>query len=122
MINYVIGGRGSGKTTKLIKMSAETGYPIVVTDSIRREDLLSLAKTLNFKIPLPITYIEWMNQSYLFPYRMREDRIKDVYIDNVDDLLTQIFNGVSIHTVTLTGPIEVERLERDDSCGFQNNN
>ena len=52
----IIRGRGQGKTCDLIKLSAESGLPIVVSDYQRRNHIIKAAHCLGIKIPEPIVY------------------------------------------------------------------
>ena len=53
-MKIITGKKGSGKTTELIKESAESKYPIVVANYSHELHILELAKTLKFDIPQPI--------------------------------------------------------------------
>jgi hypothetical protein len=47
--------RGEGKTTELIKLSAETGYRIVVHDDHLVKIISEKAKEMNLEVPFPIS-------------------------------------------------------------------
>lgn len=48
--------RGCGKTVLLIRLSAKTGYPIVVSSTVEVERIKEIAKTLKLIIPSPVFY------------------------------------------------------------------
>lgn len=48
------GPRGSGKTTRLIEMSAQTGYPIIEPTGWMVDVVKDMAKARGLKIPEPI--------------------------------------------------------------------
>lgn len=54
-IDYIIGGRGTGKTAKLVRLSAETGAPIVAISEVSVKYIKNLAERLAYKIPEPYT-------------------------------------------------------------------
>lgn len=58
MMNFVTGGRGSGKTTALIYTSAVTGYPIVTDSYHKAEYIKRQAEKLNVKIPQPTCLVD----------------------------------------------------------------
>lgn len=71
--------RGTGKTTKLIKMSAENNYPIIVRHRLSKEFILDKAKRMNLVIPEPISLDEFENRSL-----SNKQQNYDAYL--VDDL------------------------------------
>lgn len=52
-MNIIVGGRRTGKTLELIKMSAETGAVIFVLTYQRAECIENMAKKLGYDIPKP---------------------------------------------------------------------
>ncbi len=50
----IVGQRQAGKTTELIKMSAETGYPIVAPYFYQADAIERRARQLGLEIPKPI--------------------------------------------------------------------
>lgn len=71
--------RYTGKTTKLIKMSAEKNYPIITRHQPSKKYILDKAKRMNLVIPEPISLDEFQNGS------MRGKRL-DYVAYLVDDL------------------------------------
>lgn len=90
----IIGKRGSGKTTKLIIESAETGEYIVVANGREAQEVSRMAKEMNFKIPFPLTYRELICKNY---YR---GGVKGLLLDNVERFLEYVSDGL-ITTFTL---------------------
>ncbi|MDV3880746.1 hypothetical protein BAS06_09335 [Elizabethkingia miricola] len=69
---------GSGKTTKLIQLSAETGA-IIVTINLKSADRIErMAKELLKAIPQPITYTEFINGNYYAP------GVRGLLFDDID--------------------------------------
>ena len=56
--NIIIGGRGSGRTTELIRMSAENNIYIVCLDRRRALNIAAMAREMGLIIPFPITVEE----------------------------------------------------------------
>lgn len=50
----VLGNRGTGKTTKLIDFSSETGYRLIVPSKNEQDSVLRQALAMNVSIPKPI--------------------------------------------------------------------
>jgi hypothetical protein len=90
----IVGDRGSGKTTHLIKESAETFYYIVCLDATEVDMIIRMARRLKLDIPHPLTYEEFLERRYS-PYG-----VKGLLIDNVDRLVRYI-SMVTVYTITL---------------------
>ena len=56
--------RASGKTTMLIKESAETGKPIIVANNMRVNDLAQQAEEMGLRIPEPVSVSRWITNDY----------------------------------------------------------
>lgn len=56
MAKVYISARQCGKTTALVKQSAETGIPIAVASYQMAKHVQTLAKQLKLDIPEPVTY------------------------------------------------------------------
>ncbi len=93
--------RGEGKTTDLIKLSAERGGYIVCRNIDEASNIAYMANVLKLNIPHPITYDEFINKRY--------GEIKEFYIDNVENLLLYM-SRTPIHTITLTKEEEVDYI------------
>ena len=96
-MNWIIKERGTGKTTELIKKSSETGYYIIVATRQNARNVFELARSMKIDIPFPITIDEYFRGD-----KMRGSYVKNVLIDDVDEILKTIFNTVIIDTCTLT--------------------
>lgn len=99
-MNITIGERCSGKTTKLIKRSNVIGIPILTATKFRAEALYRDAERMGLKIPSPITIEKYLRDRDTFKY-------SDVFrggllIDDVEDVLQQIFAGIPIREVTIS--------------------
>lgn len=97
-VKVIIGGRGSGKTTNLIKMCAKKGGYIVCQHRREAHRIFWMAKDMEVDIPHPITYDEFLNGRY---YGLG---VRIVYIDNADMLVQAIAlrGGVEVNAITLT--------------------
>lgn len=74
----ISGGRGSGKTTRLIQMAHERNLYIICTNQQRVREIMVMAKAMQMSIPFPITVAELpLHGTY----------IKKVLVDNVEDVL-----------------------------------
>ncbi len=92
--------RAEGKTTKLIQMSAESGYYIVCHPKTV-EHVMRQAHKLDLKIPNPLNYDEFINKRY------RGTGIKGLLVDDVD-LLVQHMSSIQVHAITLSEEEEKE--------------
>lgn len=95
-MHKIIRKRGAGKTTDLIRKSAETGTYILCANRKRALHIQKMADHLGLKIPFPVTVQEYfMSDGFLNSY------IKSVYIDDADDVLQTVFNKVDIEIITM---------------------
>ena len=85
MRTIIGGGRNCGKTTELIKISAETGYPIVCVSKAIAHVISSQAHDLGFKIPFPITFRE---------LPLKSSKYKAVLVDEIEHLLEELIGRV----------------------------
>lgn len=93
-MKILCGERQSGKTTALIKQSAETGFYIVC---IHRQEALRVARMadeLKLFIPFPLTFDEFLNHRY------NGRGVKGLLIDESLQLL-QSLTYVPVHTITI---------------------
>lgn len=82
-MNIYISGRQFGKTTMLIKESAQTGATIAVATYQMAQHVEFLARKLNLKIPTPVTYAEIFRN-----YRKNEN--KRYLVDELQMMLSQL--------------------------------
>lgn len=97
MTEYIIGERRSGKTTELIRRSAETGAYILVANKSTASLIFKQAKMNDYDIPYPITINEVLSGN-ISNYVMS----KGILIDELDIILSGLFNGVPIRAATIT--------------------
>lgn len=95
--NIIIGGRGAGKTTELIRMSADNNNYIVCLNRQRALHIASAARELGLTIPFPITVEELPIKNHSW--------INEVYVDDADQLLERMI-GVHISNITIEGNVE----------------
>ena len=86
--------RGFGKSTQLIKKSAKTGDYIVCYSLVEANRLQHKAIDMGLKIPLPISYREFVERKY------NSKGIKGFLIDNIEGLLEYMSN-VPVNAITL---------------------
>lgn len=77
----IFGKRGTGKTTKLIEISAQKQIPILVVTKQAKYNIMEKANTLGYSIPTPIVF-ETDNRN-----------IETVLVDNAETLLTGVLRG-----------------------------
>ena len=85
-MKIVMGGRRSGKTSELIRASAETGAPIVCFNYDARKCVEAAAKSMGVKIPQPVHLAERMRQDG----RNRHGRI---IVDEAQLVLAKLLDG-----------------------------
>lgn len=96
---FIHGGRASGKTTYLLKMSADTGIPILTTNYWRLRWYEEYAKILGIMIPKPVF---WKNR------KLGLEPDSKVLIDNGEEILNHIlrFNsGVTCEAMVIDSPV-----------------
>lgn len=81
-MKMILKGRGEGKTTELVKLSAETGYPIVTHSVGHNEVIKTRAKELKINIPKPIHFKQLDS--------LRGMHISGVLVDDADMLLSSL--------------------------------
>lgn len=91
----IILGNGKGKTEQLIRMSDETGHYIVCASMHEADAIHQRARVMGLKIPLPITYREFVRGEY------SAKGIKGFLIDDVERLVISM-TTVYISAITLT--------------------
>lgn len=91
----IIKERASGKTTELIKKSAETGDYIVCYSLDQATNIQFRAKEMGLNIPFPISFREFINGEY------GRNNIKGFLIDDLDCCLQQLTN-VPINAITMS--------------------
>lgn len=84
-MRYILGPRGSGKTTELIRLSAEHGYYIVCANRYVVRHIRNLALDMGLNIPTPITYDTLMNSDF-----GRGRRVPGILIDDLGVFLMSL--------------------------------
>lgn len=93
-MNIIYQGRGTGKTTQIIKMSAKRQIPILCHNKMKQKYIVEKASELNLNIPEPIVF---SFESY--------EAIKDkqhVLIDDIDLFLNNIFPKYIVKSASAT--------------------
>lgn len=91
----IIGDRGTGKTTELIKISAKTQNYIVCAGFREAAGIEKMAKSMNLKIPFPITYYEFLERKYY------SKNINGFLIDDLERFFQVISTRVPINAITI---------------------
>lgn len=103
MTQLIYGPRGNGKTSTLIKMSAENQIYILVATETRARALAELADRMGYShMPFPVTTHEYLRSGNHF--RGSSIRRNGLYIDDVDDVVRQLFDGIPLKAVSFTTP------------------
>lgn len=105
-----IAPRCSGKTTELIKKSAETGIYIMVLNEQRRQYVLDLSIKLGYNIPNPVTVDDYFRCKFNGSWIRRDG----IYIDEAEDVLKRIFSGIPIRGMTLTTQDPIYECKEDN--------
>ncbi len=87
--------QGGGKTDQLIAMSADSGAYIVCLSEREAARIQSRAKELEFKIPFPITFHEFLGGQY------HPSGIKNGFLIDNADLLIQSLTPVTVKAITM---------------------
>ena len=99
MFEIIIGNRGVGKTTELIKKSAETGVHILVPTAMHANELYDRAKQMGLSIPDSITIEEYFT---IDVFQDTSIVSQGVYIDDAELVLQNLLGGIPIRSITLT--------------------
>ena len=94
----VVGDRQSGKTTKLIKLSAKTGATIICSSRNAARHTIAIAKHLKLTIPTPQTY-DWLLSGQSLGY----DYSNGVLLDDIDLFLRHKLGHVAIKAMSIDG-------------------
>lgn len=118
-MNTVIGERCSGKTTRLIKKSAETGAVIVTATVMMADYIKDTARRMNLEIPSPISATQLLNLKHgrrntpIDGLLLEDIHKRGILIDEAQIVLQNIFSGCLIDEITLTDLGDnVERLKK----------
>lgn len=81
-MNFLIGGRGETKTTKLVYASEVTRYPIVTNSEKSVQNIKELAQKIGCDIPEPLS---------LNAYKKLQLRPESILLDNIEFFIDDIF-------------------------------
>ena len=99
-MDIIIGGRGSGRTTELIKAcAADKGSVIVCPTHHMAKYVAQMAKDMGLDILEPISFDQLQSSRRWLGCR----KPKSFYFDNLDLYLRMITDGVPIKSVTIEG-------------------
>lgn len=92
----IVGQRQSGKTTQLIKLSEETGIPIITSNVIMRDFIKDMAKREGYDIPAPLV----LRDVSRLPRRQSGYMPQPVLVDDVH----KFFDRYGLRPVVMTLP------------------
>ena len=99
---HIIGGRRSGKTTKLIELSIKLNAYILVSDHNRAVDIKRMAEKMGYpQLLFPITIQEFFNHR-------NSGYVKNLLIDDGDDIIAHMAlrQGWNPAAMTITKNVE----------------
>lgn len=101
-MNIIVGGRGAGRTTEIIKeCAADPGSVIVCAHSVARCHITVIAQEMGTDIPEPVTLYDLLNGA------MRGKNVTGYYLDDVDLILEYaILHGVPVRGLSIEGGAE----------------
>lgn len=104
--------RQTGKTAKLIKISAETGAIIVTRDKYCCRDLTERAKMMGLQIPEPLTYGELFGKGFSTK-TYRKDLLFDDFECHINKIMERAFpnNKVKYMTSSIGSNYDMNTLE-----------
>lgn len=88
--------RGAGKTSKLIRLAAQDNLCIVCLNSVKVSSVLNLAKSLGFRIPIPVSMATFLTG------RASEKGIAGFVIDDLDQALDNLGYAFGMRAVSIT--------------------
>ena len=88
--------RGKGKTTELIKLSAQTGIPIVCATVQQVDTILAKAECMGLVIvkPIPVN-------------KIKDYEVSEVYVDDMEYVLSTLLNS-EVELATVSCNIEIK--------------
>ena len=89
-------GRGKGKTTDLIRLSAKTGIPIVCATVQQVDTILAKAERMGLVIvkPIPVN-------------KIKDYEVSKVYVDDMEYVLSTLLHS-KVETATVSCDIEIK--------------
>lgn len=90
-----ISGRQTGKTEKLIKLSAEKQIPMLVTSIAAVRQLQKRAKKMELLIPEPISISQLMSNAYI----NNISEIPNIIVDDAEFVLREILSTRKVRSV-----------------------
>ena len=110
-MNILIGKRQYGKTTHLIRRSADEWVYILTFDHTRASEIFNMAKNMNLDIPYPVTLHEYLKHGFKGSSITRNG----ILIDDADEILQMIFAGVPIKCITVSDSDNIRYLTKPEN-------
>ena len=100
---FIIGGRGTGKTTELIRQSIETGAHIVVSSHMRADQVKYQANRYGYdNLPKVLVYDRNFGTRDYKQYDWLKLKTEGILVDDIDDVLSVVFHDVPIEATTMS--------------------
>lgn len=87
-MRIIVGSRSSGKTKRLLELSAANGIPILCESAEKAARLADKARGYGYRIPTPIT-LENLTPA-----------LREVYVDEIDAVFAYV-HGVKVRAATI---------------------
>lgn len=98
MTDIIVGSRGSGKSTELLKKSADENVYILTGNRSQAQDLVNKARELGLTIPFPVTWEDYVKGRLQGTYIQKDG----VLIDEASHILSRALQGIPVKAVTWT--------------------
>lgn len=95
-----IGPRQNGKTSRLIRLSHETGLYIMAPNRMQAANIFQQAEKMGLEIHNPVAVIDYMQTRFAGSYIRRQGLL----IDDADAVLQTLMPEIEIKAMTMTYP------------------
>lgn len=110
-MDILVGKRQHGKTTHLIRRSADEFVYILTSNYRRASEIFNMAKNMNLDIPYPVTLHEYLRIGFKGSSITRNG----ILIDDADQILQMIFAGIPIKCITITDSDNIRYLTEPEN-------
>lgn len=106
-MTIIVGSRGSGKTSELIKISNQTGHPILVKDHKRKKYVEQVAIKIGYPILPPIVW------GVVPDGRYYGSNIAKVLVDDADELIEMYVQDLFGNHETQVAAVALSGIKRE---------
>ena len=110
-MDILVGKRQHGKTTHLIRRSADECVYILTSNYRRASEIFNMAENMNLHIPYPVTLNEYLRSGFKGSSITRNG----ILIDDADQILQMIFAGLPIKCITITDSDNIRYLTEPEN-------